>query len=87
MFFQEPFSYLRDAIDAENLQLQFIDETDHGRIVGMAPSDLTFTAFLSKQMDSKEAAMELLGEFSASIDRTDHTIYRFRSDMSSPHEE
>lgn len=50
----------------------------------MEPSDLTFAKFLSKQMDSREAAMELLGEFSDAIQQTDRTIYRFRADLSTP---
>ncbi len=49
----------------------------------MEPSDQTFAMFLSKQMDSREAAMELLGEFSDAIKTTDRTIYRFRPDLSS----
>ncbi len=53
----------------------------------MEPSDQTFAMFLTKQMDSREAAMELLGEFSDAIEASDRTIYRFRPDLSSPAED
>lgn len=51
---------------------------------GMEPSDQTLAMFLAKQMESREAAMELMSEFSDAIEATDRTIYRYRADLSTP---